>query len=150
MAGYPYFVFTAEFCLWMRWRISFKFHQSNFHFDHDARVAVHLFTTKLMFVKFYKFLSLKIAHLIVPHVVLFLMIGALIYSVDLGLMKIYDQIRDVVPSFFVVFIVGIVSLLLWFYPILYIIKMNGKRTTLKLWFKVVLLMLIGIFLSFLP
>ena len=85
-----------------------------------------------MFVKFYKFLSLKIAHLIVPHVVLFLMIGALIYSVDLGLMKIYDQIRDVVPSFFVVFIVGIVSLLLWFYPILYIIKMNGKRTTLKL------------------
>lgn len=85
----------------------------------------------LCFVKFYKFLSLKIAHLIVPHVVLFLMIGLLIYSVDLGLMKIYDQIRDVVPSFFVVFIIGIMSLLLWFYPIIYIIKMNGKRTTLK-------------------
>lgn len=85
----------------------------------------------LCFVKFYKFLSLKIAHLIVPHIVLFLMIGLLIYSVDLGLMKIYDQIRDVVPSFFVVFIIGIMSLLLWFYPIIYIIKMNEKRTTLK-------------------
>lgn len=85
----------------------------------------------LWFVKFYQFLSLKIVHLIAPHVILFLMIGVLLSTDTLGLMKIYDQIRDVIPSFFVIFVVGIFALFLWFYPILYILKMNGKRTTSK-------------------
>ena len=90
------------------------------------------FIPSLWFVKFYQFLSLKIVHLIVPHMILFLMIGILLNIDTLGLMKIYDQIRDVIPPFFVIFVVGIFALFLWFYPILYILKMNGKKTTLKL------------------
>lgn len=85
----------------------------------------------LWFVKFYQFLSLKIVHFIVPHMILFLMIGVLFNTDTLGLMKIYDQIRDVIPPFFVIFVVGIFALFLWFYPILYVLKMNGKRTTSK-------------------
>ncbi|MFC2993986.1 hypothetical protein ACFODO_01615 [Acinetobacter sichuanensis] len=85
----------------------------------------------LWFVKFYQFLSLKIVHFIVPHMILFLMIGVLFNTDTLGLMKIYDQIRDVIPPFFVIVVVGIFALFLWFYPILYILKMNGKRTTSK-------------------
>lgn len=85
----------------------------------------------LWFVKFYQFLSLKIVHFIVPHMILFLMIGVLFNTDILGLMKIYDQIRDVIPPFFVIFVVGIFALFLWFYPVLYVLKMNEKRTTSK-------------------
>ncbi len=83
------------------------------------------------FVKFYKFLSLKMIHLIVPHMFLFLMLWLLNNTVALGLMKIYDQIRGVVPPIFVIFVVGIIGIVLWFYPIIYIFIMNEKRTTSK-------------------
>ena len=93
-------------------------------------LLIYLIPT-FFFVKFYKVFSLKIIHIIIPHFFLFLMIWLLNNTVNLGLMKIYDQIRDVISPLLVIFIVGIVGIFLWFYPIIYILQMKVKRTTSK-------------------
>ena len=93
-------------------------------------LLIYLIPT-FFFVKFYKVFSLKIIHIIITHVFLFLMIWLLNNTVNLGLMKIYDQIRDVISPLLVIFIVGIVGIFLWFYPIIYILQMKVKRTTSK-------------------
>lgn len=74
------------------------------------------------FAKHFKKYQLSILHLVLPHILMFGMLYALLNSFKLGLNPIYYWFADYLPNRLIFVVIGLIGVIFWLYPVIYIAK----------------------------